>query len=445
MRDTLNSVAATLPKERHASHSNEQRTNTTVSAHSSEMPKVCIVTSSPPGRHGVGQVYIRDMAKRFPGGHFSCAHVPGVHGIWSEETCRELQIPTVTLESIPESKWQRGPQWLRNRVTNLKWNSKTRPKISDVGEHVAAFAREQKSEALLCVLESPVLMAVAARISQFETRPMYTLVWDHPESVIERYGYRGRLLDSLLDNFQTAIQASQHVIVVGEHLRQWMKSRFYKDAIVFRHAIEDVIRPDLMTADETEPIRIGFAGSVTAKLELRLLMEALDLTNWRIGGRDVELHLFGLSFSLNATQARKIVYHGFLHDTADVVKELSRCDVNFLPQSFQPEDELVTNYSFPTKLSTYVAAGRPIFALTPGSSEVAGFWNQFNLGPICQEFDAGQLRDCLSAALVAEAGSSQQEWLNALSRVQSEELTVAKNHEALNQIFGPGSQGDHQN
>lgn len=140
---------------------------------------------------------------------------------------------------------------------------------------------------------------------------------------------------------------------------------------------------------------IGFAGSVTARDELELLCRALDSAHWMVAGRRARLRVFGLRFVCQAQTARWIEYRGYVPETADVVAGLAECDVLFLPQPFGPQGRAFSEYSFPTKLTTYVAAGRPLLILTPESSALADFCREQDLPVVCSELREAALLDHL--------------------------------------------------
>ena len=58
---------------------------------------------------------------------------------------------------------------------------------------------------------------------------------------------------------------------------------------------------------------------------------------------------------------------------SDVVEELAACDLTFLPQPFSDSKRFVAEYSFPTKLSSYLAAGTPCLVLAPANASLSKY------------------------------------------------------------------------
>ncbi|MCA9138975.1 MAG: hypothetical protein KDB00_19520, partial [Planctomycetales bacterium] len=147
--------------------------------------------------------------------------------------------------------------------------------------------------------------------------------------------------------------------------------------------------------DESKPFVIGFAGSVTAKPQLELLQEALDRVDWQINGREIRLDLYGLRFVLHSRTARNVRYCGY-RSVDDTVAALSEtADLLFMPQPFDKQSASFTELSFPTKLSTYFAAGRPVLLISPPKSSLGEFFDKHPFGVWCSEMNADRLLESL--------------------------------------------------
>jgi hypothetical protein len=114
-----------------------------------------------------------------------------------------------------------------------------------------------------------------------------------------------------------------------------------------------------------------------------------------LDGRRVRLRVFGLRFVCQARTARWIEYRGYVPETVDVVRGLSECDLLFLPQPFGPQGRPFAEYSFPTKFTTYLAAGRPILVLAPPWSALNAFCREHQLPIVCDQLDDRAIRDSL--------------------------------------------------
>jgi glycosyltransferase involved in cell wall biosynthesis len=213
---------------------------------------------------------------------------------------------------------------------------------------------------------------MAAHLGERLKNPIHCIVWDHPDHVIRSYGHKSWTLSALRGCFNKVVRRADSTISVADALRDWLTTvaPYTKHGVV-KSPIVSLAALRLLKSDET--FVIGFAGSVTAPNELEGFQRALDRVGWRIGGRRVILRLFGSRFNVSATSPRNVEYSGYLSTSQHVVEELSKCDACFLPQPFSEEAALVARYSFPTKFSAYMAAGRPIIVHSPACGSIPVF------------------------------------------------------------------------
>jgi hypothetical protein len=100
--------------------------------------------------------------------------------------------------------------------------------------------------------------------------------------------------------------------------------------------------------------------------------------------------MLGTDFRFRTGRPANIEFCGF-HSPAETVRILSGCDAAYLPQPFEPALHELARYSFPTKLSTYLAAGRPILIHAPEHASLAEFYGQFAVGARCSVLDPNVL------------------------------------------------------
>jgi hypothetical protein len=162
-----------------------------------------------------------------------------------------------------------------------------------------------------------------------------------------------------------------------------------------RHAVH---REQCLTSIPRESdgtFRIGFAGSIYARLEWDALMAALDSVQWRIGGKDVEVWVFGQRLTLQTTERCCVRFFGW-RSTDELLAKLSQVDIAYLPYWFDPSRRESVRYCFPTKLGTYLASGLPVLFHGPADSSVATFFQTYPAGLVCDSCEAARLLGCLN-------------------------------------------------
>ncbi|MBB3206281.1 hypothetical protein FHS27_002090 [Rhodopirellula rubra] len=334
------------------------------------MSSLLILTPSPPGERGVGQNYIRDLIPVVPFDKIECCALLQSEDDW--DLCSRQSVAGYqTLNRNFESAWKYGPPGARHAASCLAFFGKTVMLARRHASSVTDYCRQHQIVDVMTVLSSPLSILAAARLASQKNIRVHGLVWDHPDHVIRGFGHTGVPFRSLRSAFNAAVSKSKSLLTVSSSLKRLLaelnpsaRCTVVPSPVEIRDAVSEGKHPD-------SPFVIGFAGSVTAPDELQGLQDALASIDWKIGNRRIVLRLFGSRFPLSARSSRFVEYRGFLETSNDVIQELSQCDVCFLPQGFKPSFELVSNYSFPTKLSTYLSSGRPVIAHAPASGTLA--------------------------------------------------------------------------
>ena len=80
----------------------------------------------------------------------------------------------------------------------------------------------------------------------------------------------------------------------------------------------------------------------------------------------------------------------------ETIKVMAQTDVTYLPYWFDKSRQFFVHLCFPNKLSTYLAAGRPVIYHGPEESSVAKFFQRFPVGPCCYSLEPDAIVDSLN-------------------------------------------------
>jgi len=351
-----------------------------------------LLTASPPGNLGVGQLYLRSLCRLLPPRSVAVAALLASGEVWSPPGDVEV-IDQLRLERRYESAYRprQGPVGQAAATAGVRFCLE--PHARRLTEEAVEWGRERSVGGVIAVLDGPLTMLMSSSLAQQLRVPLHTLVWDAPEHVLERFGHSSWSARHLQRGFDAAVRQSAGVAVLSEAMQDRCAAAYRARCTIVRQPIEDEwkLGPRATARHPREDFVIGFAGSVTARDEVELLCRTLDAENWMIAGRKVRLRVYGLRFVCQGQAARWIDYRGYLPDVADVVAGLSECDVLFLPQPFRAADRAFTEFSFPTKLTTYLAAGRPVLLLAPPWSALTDFCRRHALPIVCDQADPAVL------------------------------------------------------
>lgn len=352
-----------------------------------------LLTGTAPGDFGVGSIFLSDLERFLSVGSLFVVHVVDGVDVACETTTafgNSLRVLRCRIECRPQSRFGRvgkALDWLRMTLAN-------RRRIDRAVRVCVEHARSDGVDEVWAVLDSPASIALAAPVAKSLGVPLRVTVWDDVEHNIGYFGLDRFTAKACRRSFADAIQQATAIAVIGETMRDEYRRRYGRGSVILRHGLKPASGiPD--KGESGSAIRIGFAGSISARSAFDCLLRALDSLAWSIDGRPVTLVLMGQRFDLRSTVPRRIECLGYLATVDDVVATLAGCTVNYLPQPFEPSWRPFAKWSFPSKLTTYLAAGAPVLVHAPPHASLPAFFERYPFGALVTQLDAQALGEAL--------------------------------------------------
>ena len=285
------------------------------------------------------------------------------------------------------------------------------------------FGQRQKSQLLWAVLDCPTTIFMARRVAQGLGIPLRALIWDSPDLFVQQLGWDQRSGRFLLQEFGQVLRSSEKIAVIGESMQAEFQRQYGVRGVILRHGVAEASSEPVPQRTNQAEWRIGFAGSMTAPDAFTHFVRCLDRQKWRIANKPVVLRLLGCRYHCDSTQPQHIEYLGRLETVSETVQALSECDLLYLPQSFAPALESLSRWSFPTKLSSYLPARRPIFLHAPPYASLVDFHRRYEFGICSTTLDESTVIADLTRMLTDDA--SNLFWCNEGRRCLEEELNLS--------------------
>lgn len=347
-------------------------------------PKLLLLVGSSLQDQHAGTVLLNEINTAYPDGkicrisYTNNSPSSGSENFWN-------QAPTLTFSRPPERP-------VRNRYFRF-------PRINSVGQHLyirkmivprlvsdaAQFGSENQTDIVWTILDSPTLIYLARRVSSALRLPLIVTIMDPPERFIFDLGMDRWSGKNLLQEFRATLACAERISVASEGMRQEYQNKYGVDSLVLIHGIQREQR--IVTPSHpyrSDEFSIGFAGNLYAKEEWRSLLAAIDSVNWRIDGRKIRLRVLSPRLDIRSNLTSNIEYLGW-RPVEETIKLLSEVDATYLPYWFDERRRLFVRLCFPNKLSTYLAAGRPVMLHGPIDSSPAHFLKRFPVGVTCPD------------------------------------------------------------
>jgi hypothetical protein len=295
-----------------------------------------------------------------------------------------------------------------------------------------AFGKAQNVTEVWAVLDTPAAIEMAMPVAVGLGVPLKAMVWDDIEHNTRYFGLDRLTAWRCRSAFDAVIAHASRLAVIGESMREEYLRRYRKHGVIVRHGADTPPTALQSLHNETE-IRIGFAGSVTARSAFECLLAALDELKWTIGDRPITLVLMGGRFDLWSRVPRRIECLGW-RTVDETIEILSQCTLNYLPQPFEPDWRPFSQLSFPSKLTTYLAARAPILLHAPAGSSLPKFFARYPFGEIRDQLEPSQLGRAIETLACDQ--SVRATALAASGRALAEEFTTARFRDSFAEFLG---------
>jgi glycosyltransferase involved in cell wall biosynthesis len=342
--------------------------------------KVLLLTDMPPCTNYTAGIFLNHLVGMLPREDIVVYSV--LNSELTPEIPREISgIPIKTINK-PRESWgfvrMVGP--LLSFVMETVITSVDIPRIS---ADIAEFARAHQVDAIWCTLEGQTMIRLALKAAELTNLPLYTHIWDTPGWWMRAWKVNSITSRGIIQEYEKAIRLSAKCGVASWAMKAEYESSYGVECVPLVGSLEKelalppAVRPHL----EDGSIQIGIAGQIYALDTWEALIHALDSVNWTIHGLPVKIKVLGQWLNPMLKRA-EIEFLGW-HSQKETIEILSRFDILYAPYWFDPAFEQEARFSFPSKVTTYLAAGRPVFFHGPEYSSPGRFLDQNNAGLCC--------------------------------------------------------------
>jgi hypothetical protein len=243
--------------------------------------------------------------------------------------------------------------------------------------HLALEVRElmtvTNSAAVWAVLHGATV-SVAARLATLGV-PLHCTVHDDPVHSTALRSRRLAILAPLIArDLRTALTAAQSVDVVCEQMAERYRRKFSIESVILHRGTTAEVEPAPEYDVRASGVRVGVLGNTYSYRQLPALGAAVELAAKQLGvpGCIVVCGAgYGDRLKWELAGRVSVEVRGHLAEPASVAA-LRSCGALYLNYPFGRWSRVLRETSFPTKLSTYVYAARPLLIHGPPSTSTAG-------------------------------------------------------------------------
>jgi hypothetical protein len=213
-------------------------------------------------------------------------------------------------------------------------------------------------------------VAIAARLARHGNLPMHVTVHDDPVYATALRSRRTALLVPLIARqFKRVLQVARSVDVVCEPMGDRYRRKYSVACTVLHRGLAEPVAPGPTHDLGRCGLQVGILGNTySARQQLVVLARAVERAAAQLGTQPRFVVCGGgptgamLKHHCASRADVEIVGHV---SEAEGIRRLQTCTVLYLNYPFTCLTRVLRETSFPTKLSTYVCAARPIFLHAP--------------------------------------------------------------------------------
>lgn len=352
----------------------------------SSPPRLLCISCTPPGPQGVGGIILRDLFNLLPAGtlagYFPVSN-PNVGSLPAELAPMPAVFAQVRHERAATNRLGTPGRAFAALTNQLAF----RRHVQGLVREAVGLAQSHAAEAVWAILDAPTSMAMAEPVARALGLPLLALVWDDAEHLADSLGLDRLARAAMAQHKARALQACARCAVIGETMQRRYALHHGTQGVILRHGLAPQLLQPLREHDNGEPVfSLGFAGTMNAPCAFQALLAALERCDWQIAGRAIELRLVGPRFDMRSSKPALFRCYGW-RSLSETIRILAGCDATYLPQPFAQERRTMAELSFPTKLTTYLATGRPILLHTPDYASLPQYQQQQPLGVQCGSTD----------------------------------------------------------
>lgn len=274
--------------------------------------------------------------------------------------------------------------------------------VKRIAKEIVEFGRKHKIDCLWSVLDGTTTIRLTVQVAKQLKVPLVTEIWDPPEWYNKINNLDPINTYKLFKDFGTALRLSRKLAAASIPMAKKYHQKYKVDAIPFLPSLD--IKSTPPPASRPHPRKefiIGVAGQLYSVAGWNALVESLRQLDWRIGEKQIRIRVLGNWINLQTSYKMAVEYLGY-RSQQEALELMNDCDLLYCPYWFERHLNQVARLSFPSKLTTYLASGRPVFFHGHSYASPAIFLRKNNAALFCHSLNCQEIIQLLKSIISEE-------------------------------------------
>lgn len=355
-----------------------------------EYSKVLLLTDIPPCGNLTAGLALDQLCRMRPAGSIACFAVVNPH----LEARLSPDLEGVSVEyrdKPPETPFRPFPGRLGGLAAFVAECYRALVPVRRIAKEAVRFGRKEGVDAVWCVLQGQTMIRLAIPVATGLGVPLLSWVWDPPGWWMREYGVDSLTAARVVRRFDDVLRRSSALGAASWAMAEEYSRRYGVRAVAVVPGLDSGWAvPPASGMIPGNDLVIGVAGQLYASDEWSALLRALGTAGWRVAGRDVRIRLLGRQANLSAAGEARVEFLGWAPQQ-EAIRILAGSDILYCPYWFSPRFEAEARLCFPSKVTTYLAAGRPILFHGPSYASPSRFLEEHAAAIFCRSLDEGEI------------------------------------------------------
>jgi glycosyltransferase involved in cell wall biosynthesis len=363
--------------------------------------KVLLLTDAPPSKKLPGALLTDALVRFFKPGTLVCYAVVNPH----------VDIPVspdlgwIPLKISPkplEEPFRLGmPGIWGEMVAALAEFVKATVVRKTLMDQMVRFGQKHQVDTVWSVLQGQTIIGLTLPVARRLKAKLLCQVWDVPEWWIEDNQLDRWTARRMLREYDRTIRSCDGFTAASPVMAEdYAKKYGVKTTAFVASLLQRLAHPPRKGLRSKRRIVISVAGKLYAPDAWESFLQALEVARWRLAGREVVIRLIG-NFAKRDFPSDHFEITGY-KTQEETIRLVAEGDLAYCPYRFDRAFKPIATTSFPAKLTTYLAAGVPVFFHGPQYSSPAHFLAEHQAGYGCYTLKAREVLKCLYEVVTNE-------------------------------------------
>ncbi len=257
------------------------------------------------------------------------------------------------------------------------------------------FARRHNVDKIWAVVQGRTIISSAEALAKALGVELITQVWDDPSWILADTRLDKQTKAETLFQFDSLIASSSVCATASWAMAEDYRKKYKVSTTVLVGSLPKNYGKASHRLSSRE-LTIGLAGQIYALDEWSALIDALQGAGWTVNEKLITIKLIGNFKMLKIPQGARVEKLGRVSQKK-AIDLVSHMDIGYCPYWFDKKFENVARTSFPSKLTTYLAAGVPTLFHGPSYSSPARFVKLNQCGIVCESLRPKDLLDAIAS------------------------------------------------